>query len=132
PGSVEEEKSRLPARGAARNERGGGGAPPPFLPYAQGNFPTPSGKAELSAESLKSKGLHPVAAFVAPEESRHSPRAAEFPLELLARKAENFLNSTFSNIPSVQSWEETDLLEMNLTDAERRGIHDGETVRVFN
>jgi anaerobic selenocysteine-containing dehydrogenase len=51
---------------------------------------------------------------------------------LLARKAQNFLNSTFSNIPSVQRWEETGLLEMNLKDADDRGIYDGDTVRVFN
>ncbi|MBO0911484.1 MAG: molybdopterin-dependent oxidoreductase [Acidobacteria bacterium] len=131
-GSERAEKSRSPARGRAPNEQCGGEASAPFLPYARGNFPTPSGKAELSSESLKSQGLHPVASFVAPQESRHSPRAREFPLELLARKADNFLNSTFSNIASIQSWEQTGLVEMNLKDAGPRGIHEGDTVRVFN
>jgi anaerobic selenocysteine-containing dehydrogenase len=53
-------------------------------------------------------------------------------LELLARKADNFLNSSFSNLPSVQQMEETNLLEINSADARARRIVDGETVRVFN
>jgi anaerobic selenocysteine-containing dehydrogenase len=104
----------------------------PFLPFAHGNFRTPSGKAELYSEAMKALGLDPVAEFTPPAESRHGEQGATFPLELLARKADNFLNSTFSNVGSVQEMEETNLLEMHSTDAQVRGIGDGETVRVFN
>jgi anaerobic selenocysteine-containing dehydrogenase len=104
----------------------------PFLPFAKGNFPTPSGKAELYNESLKAQGLDPVLQFIPPDESRHSSQAKAYPLELLARKADNFLNSTFSNLPSVQKMEEVGLLEMNAADATPRGIADGDTVRAFN
>jgi anaerobic selenocysteine-containing dehydrogenase len=104
----------------------------PFLPFAKGNFPTPSGKAELYNEALKAHGLDPVVEFTPPSESRHGERAKSFPLELLARKADNFLNSTFSNLASVQQMEEPGLLEINSTDALARGIIDGDTVRVFN
>jgi anaerobic selenocysteine-containing dehydrogenase len=104
----------------------------PFLPFAQGNFRTPSGKAELYSEAMKALGLDPVAEFTPPVESRHGKQAAAFPLELLARKADNFLNSTFSNLPSVQEMEETNLLKMDSADARARGIADGETVRVYN
>ena len=104
----------------------------PFLPFANGGFATPSGKAELYAESLRLEGLDPVAEFVAPEESRHSRGAKEFPLELLARKADNFLNTTFSNISVVQAMEEVGLLEMHAQDADKRGIKNGDEVRVFN
>jgi len=89
----------------------------PFLPFAQGNFRTPSGKAELYNERLKAQGLDPVAAFLPPDESRHGEHAKAFPLELLARKADNFLNSTFSNLPSIQQMEEPGLLELNGADA---------------
>ncbi len=106
--------------------------PGPFLPFARGNFGTASGKAELYSESLKSQGLDPVVQFIPPEESRHGAEAKTFPLELLARKAENFLNSTFSNLPSIQEMEEPGLLEMSATDARSRGIAEGDTVRVFN
>ena len=104
----------------------------PFLPFADGGFPTPSGKAELYSESLKTQDLDPVVQFTPPTESRHSEQAKAFPLELLARKSDNFLNSTFSNLPSVQQMEELGLLEMNAADARARGIADGDTVRVFN
>jgi len=104
----------------------------PFLPFAHGNFRTPSGKAELYSEAMKALGLDPVAEFKPPAESRHGAEKATFPLELLARKADNFLNSTFSNLPSVQEMEDTEILEMHFTDAKARGICDGETVKVYN
>jgi anaerobic selenocysteine-containing dehydrogenase len=103
----------------------------PFLPFARGGFRTPSGKAELYSESLKTQGLDPVVEFRPPLESRHTKRNG-LPLELLARKADNFLNTTFSNVPSVQEMEETGLLEISSVDAQARGIADGDRVRVFN
>ena len=103
-----------------------------FLPFAKGEFPTASGKAELYNQSLKLQGLDPVVEFTPPNESRHGEQAKAFPLELLARKADNFLNSSFSNVPAVQGMEEVGLLEINQLDARKRGIGDGDTVRVFN
>jgi anaerobic selenocysteine-containing dehydrogenase len=100
-----------------------------FLPFANG-FATPSGKAELYSESLAAQGLDPVASFIPPHESRHT--AGEFPLEMLARKADNFVNTTFANLPSHQAWEEMDVLEIHRADAEARGISEGDRVRVFN
>ena len=127
------DRERLETEGHIRlNFEGNGASSKPFLPFAEGNFRTATGKAELYNEALKTQGLDPVAAFVAPEESRHTASAKAFPLELLARKADNFLNTTFSNLPSVQSMEDTGLLEMSRKDAESRGIHDGDPVRVFN
>jgi anaerobic selenocysteine-containing dehydrogenase len=103
----------------------------PFLPFARGGFRTPSGKAELYSEALKAQGLDPVVEFRPPLESRHAKRNG-LPLELLARKADNFLNTTFSNVPSVQEMEEPGLLEISSVDAQARGIADGDRVRVFN
>ncbi|MBZ5571061.1 MAG: molybdopterin-dependent oxidoreductase [Acidobacteriia bacterium] len=104
----------------------------PFLPFAEGDFGTASGKAEFYSEALKSQGLDPAVQFTPPGESRHSEQAQAFPLELLARKADNFLNSTFSNLPAIQNMEESGLLELNAVDAGARGISDGDTVKVFN
>jgi anaerobic selenocysteine-containing dehydrogenase len=121
--SVLEPKADMPTA-SARNST-------PFLPFAEGKFLTPSGKAELYAEALKAQGLDPVAEFKPPAESRHGDRNG-FPLELLARKADNFLNSTFSNVPSLREMEEFGLLEISAPDARARGIVDGDRVRVFN
>ena len=122
--------ARRPASGVDVPE-GTHAASAPFLPFANGNFRTPSGKAELYSEAIKAQGLDPVVEFTPPAESRHGAQK-RFPLELLARKADNFLNSSFSNVPSVQAMEETGLLEMNSSDARARGIADGEKVKVYN
>ncbi len=105
----------------------------PFLPFAQGNFPTPSGKAEFYSEALKRQRLDPVVAFTPPDESRHGSKSSGFPLELLARKPDNHLNSSFANLPSVRQMEPgIGNLEMHPADAEARGISDGDRVRAFN
>jgi anaerobic selenocysteine-containing dehydrogenase len=103
----------------------------PWLPFANG-FDTPDKKAKLYNGELIAHGMDPVAAFVPPSESRHRDGAGKFPLELLARKADNFLNSSFANLPTIQKMERRHELEMNHSDATRRGISDGERVRVFN
>jgi anaerobic selenocysteine-containing dehydrogenase len=124
-GKADEDGNRgAPAAGSSNGEF--------FLPFASGNFPTASGKAELYNESLIVEGLDPVATFVPPSESRHGDSAKMFPLELLARKADNFLNSTFSNVTSLQRMEELGLLEMSPPDAKKRQIIDGDLVRAFN
>jgi len=103
----------------------------PFLPFADGGFRTPSGKAELYSGALKEQGLDPVVEFRPPSESRHV-KPNRLPLELLARKADNFLNTTFTNVPSVQELEQPGLLEISVADARKRGIADGDRVRVYN
>jgi anaerobic selenocysteine-containing dehydrogenase len=120
----------FPNSGSASESDGQPGAPAYFVPFANGGFRTVSGKAELYSESLKAQGLDPVAEFTPPSESRHGNR--DLPLELLARKADNFLNTTFSNLPSVQEMEETGLLEISGPDALTRRIANGDRVRVFN
>ena len=105
----------------------------PFLPFAHGNFPTPSGKAEFYSQALERQGFDPVVAFTPPDESRHGRHASTFPLELLARKPDNHLNSTFSNLPSVRQMEPwLGMLEMHPADAQARGVRDGDRVRAFN
>ena len=116
-------------------EQGSAESVVPFLPFAEGNFPTPSGKAEFYSEALKRQGLDPVVAFTPPDESRHGSgsKAAGFPLELLARKPDNHLNSTFANLPSVRQMEPwLGDIEMHRRDAEARGVRDGDRIRVFN
>jgi anaerobic selenocysteine-containing dehydrogenase len=111
-----------------------GGEAYPFRPFAEGTFPTATGKAELYSAALAAKGLDPVVSFVPPSESRHVGKMREYPLEMLARKADNFLNSTFSNLPSHLPLEKGHLgvLEIAAEDARERGIGNGDRVRVFN
>jgi anaerobic selenocysteine-containing dehydrogenase len=107
------------------------GAEQAYLPFAHGNFFTASGKAELCNESLRQQGLDPVAEFRPPDESRNAS-CTMYPLELLARKADNFLNSSFANLPEIQEMEDLGWLEISAKDAGPRHISTGDRVRVFN
>ena len=101
------------------------------LPFSTAEwFRTPSGKGELT----------PVPEFVAPAESRNgvaardSPGETLYPLEFLPRKADNYMNSTFANIPRHQRMEAqtTGVLEMHAVDAASRGLATADAVEVFN
>jgi anaerobic selenocysteine-containing dehydrogenase len=124
------DRARLERDNHVRLKFGGNGNHEPFLPFANGGFYTRSGKAELYKENLVNLGLDPVAAFTPLPESRHGDK--RFPFEMLARKADNYLNSTFANLPSVQAIENPALLEIHPQDAKTRHITDGQPVRVFN
>jgi anaerobic selenocysteine-containing dehydrogenase len=126
-------RERLESDPHVRLNLTGDGNGKPWLPFAHG-FPTPTGKARLYHEELIAYGMDPVASFVPPEESRHNHLSAKrYPLELLARKADNFLNSTFVNLPVHQKMEpHQGELEISHVDAIHRGIANGDRVRVFN
>jgi len=106
----------------------------PFLPYTSGSVPTPSGKIEFFSETLAAAGADGLPAFIPPIESRWGDAAKKFPLELLGRKSDNYMNSTFANLPGHRKMEarSNQRIEMHPTDAEARGVQDGERVRVFN
>lgn len=108
-----------------------------FLPFSDGVFPTMSGKIELYSESLAAQGLDPLPAFVPGTESRHSEKAegrAVYPLEFLPRKADNYMNSTFANLPWHQRMEASTAgaLEMYTDDAQVRSIATGDLIEVVN
>ena len=105
-----------------------------FQPFTSGPLATPSGKIEFYSESLAAQGLDGVPRFIPPAESRFGEAAARYPLEFLGRKADNYMNSTFANLDAHRKMEArtTQRLEMHPTDAEARGIGDGDPVRVWN
>ncbi len=97
-------------------------------PFAEGGFPTPSGKALADAPGLGLPDHLPNY-----ESARSSPElAARFPLAMVSPPARNFMNSTFVNIASLRAAEREPLLEMHPQDAAVRGITAGAVVRVFN
>jgi len=106
----------------------------PFLPYTSGPSPTPSGKIEFYSESLAAAGLDALPGFVPPAESRWSQGAECYPLELLPRKSDSYMNSTFANLPGHRKMEarSNQRLEIHPADAQPRQVADGDRVRVFN
>ena len=104
-----------------------------FLPFAEGGFGTPSGKVEFYSETLAAQGLDPLPGYVPATESRFGAVDA-YPLEFLPRKADNYTNSTFANLPGHQKMENgrMGVLEIHASDAAARRIGDGDRVEVFN
>jgi anaerobic selenocysteine-containing dehydrogenase len=105
-----------------------------YAPFAQGNFPTPSGKCEFYSESLRREGIDPLPTFTPPRESVASnpALAARFPLAMISPPARHALNSSFANLPTFLESEQTPHLEIHPDDAVARGIDNGDPVRVFN
>jgi anaerobic selenocysteine-containing dehydrogenase len=103
-----------------KNERG------ESLPFSTREwFETASGRGELT----------PVPEWVAPRESRGGVEGrGAYPLEFLPRKADNFMNTTFANLPGHQQMERrtAGVLEMHPTDAGARGVRTGDSVSVWN
>jgi anaerobic selenocysteine-containing dehydrogenase len=112
---------QLSARGWVR-------LPVPEQPFADGGFPTPSGRAWAD---------HPqwgVPDALPNHESAESTPdlAARYPLAMISPPARHFLNSTFVNVKSLRDIEGEPLLEVHPEDADARSVSDGAVVEVFN
>ncbi len=108
--------------------------PTPYLPYANGDFTTPSGKCEFVSARMAEMGLDPLPAFTPPYEFPDSAPAlaARFPLTLISSPAHQFLNSTFVNIGALRRGAREPECLLHPVDAERRGIGVGARVVVHN
>ena len=106
----------------------------PWVPFADGRFPTGSGKIELYSEALAQQGHDPLPGW-SPE--RESPEASpdlfrQYPLKLLTPKEQHFLGSSFANLSNFQQLAGEPVVELHRDDAEARGIVDGDVVEVRN
>jgi anaerobic selenocysteine-containing dehydrogenase len=108
--------------------------PRPYLPYADGNFRTPSGKCEFVSARLEAMGLDPVPTYIAPVESvETAPElAARFPLQLISSPAHQFLNTTFVNVGSLRRAAREPECIVHPLDAAPRGIDEGAMVEIAN
>ncbi len=101
--------------------------PADWRPYAEGGFPTASGRAELRSSVMEAKGFDPLPAYDPPE------RDARHPLTLVSAKtALHFLNSSYGASPRHAAAEIGPAVHISAPDAAERGIADGDLVRVFN
>ncbi|MBP7915032.1 MAG: molybdopterin oxidoreductase family protein [Vitreoscilla sp.] len=100
----------------------------PEAPFAEGGFPTPSGKA--CAEG----GGTPLPDHVPNYESRASAPelASRYPLAMISPPARHFLNSSFVNVKSLRDIEGEPIVEIHPDDAAARGLSDGQGVEVVN
>ncbi len=99
-------------------------------PFANGGFPTPSGKCEFVSARLAAQGRDALPTYLPNYEAPGGK--GPYPLAMISPPARNFLNSTFVNVKSLRDIEGEPILEMHAIDAAARHIASGDVVRVFN
>ncbi|MEZ4736247.1 MAG: molybdopterin oxidoreductase family protein [Caldilineaceae bacterium] len=121
-----------------------------FRPFAQGNFPTPSGKCEFYSERMARDGYDPLPTYTPPawhtaeierlrDSEIHTATTSQSPnlsisqsLICISPPAHSFLNSSFANVERFQVREQRPLLWVHPVDAAARQIQDGDQVTVRN
>ncbi len=108
--------------------------PANWAPFAEGNFPTPSGRCELYSEREARAGRDPLPHYRPPHEDPQTrpELAAKYPLQLVTPPAAPFLNSSFVNVDVLRKAAGGVTLEIHPDDAAARGIANGQPVTVFN
>ncbi len=108
--------------------------PENWAPFANGGFPTPSGKCEFYSETAKALGFDPLPTYTPPIENPVSNPvlAGNYPLAMISPPARHFLNSTFANLPFALALDREPKLDIHPDDAAARGIAAGDLVKVFN
>ncbi len=109
--------------------------PQPFLPFANGDFPTPSGQCELYSERMVADGYAPLPTWTPPATWQKMDAEAAWRqgwLFCISPPAHSFLNSTFVNVERLRRREGEPVLWIHPDDAAARGIADGRFVRVWN
>lgn len=126
------------------------GTPDDRVPHKEGNFPTPSGKCQLEVEGATNfvappfrqmyegfqpgEKLDPLPDYIPSRETLESnPQlAAKYPLNIISPKSHGFLNSCYANIDSKIKSQGEQFVMISATDADARGVQDGDPVKVFN
>lgn len=97
------------------------------IPFADGIYPTPSGKIELYSEEAQTRwGVDPLPDYIAIEKSDR------YPLQLMSPNSKNRIHSQFGNLKIINQFEPEPLLFVNPGDALARDIHHMEKCRLFN
>ncbi len=116
------------------------------LPFADGCFPTPSGKVELYCAAMIAEGIDPLPTYVMPAEFVRDERRTTkdegsgmsslssvlrpSSLVLISGASHHYVSSSLANQPSLIAKEGQPFVEVNPADAAARGIADGDPVIV--
>ncbi|MEI7548231.1 MAG: molybdopterin dinucleotide binding domain-containing protein, partial [Actinomycetota bacterium] len=98
-------------------------------PFAEGGFPTPSGKVLLRCDALLADGQPALPTYTPANETP----TAQYPFALLTPKQHTrFLNSSYSHLPKHGPLEGSPYVELVADDAARLGLAEGQLARVRN
>ncbi len=116
--------------------------PQPILPFARGDFPTPSGKCEFYSQRMADDGYDPLPAFTPPmwmegAEEDQKPGLSKkpgfsAPLVCISPPAHAFLNTSFGAVERLRQRAGEPHLLIHPQDAAARGVEDGDIVQVRN
>jgi anaerobic selenocysteine-containing dehydrogenase len=120
-----------------------------YLPHAEGNFLTPSGKCEFKAsmaaggdfvlplfrqgsnEFQAGEPVHPLPTYT-PARPPAPAAAGRYTLNVISPKSHAFLNSCYGNLPAQLHHAGEQVVLVSPQDARSRNIGEGSAVRVFN
>ena len=103
------------------------------IAFADGRFPTPSGRIELVSDQAAERwSVDRLPRYREPEESVRNGEPPEFPLYLMTPNTKNRIHSQFGNLRMIQRVDPGPAVHVHPADAADRGIRDGTPVRVFN
>lgn len=120
---------RLRAEGPVRLH-----VPMDYAPFADGYFPTASGKCEIYSSAMAELGLDPLPTYTPPAEDplTQLELARRYPLQLVSPPVPSFLNSSFVNVTSLRRDAGEPTVELHHLDAAPRGIQSGDWIEVQN
>jgi anaerobic selenocysteine-containing dehydrogenase len=107
---------------------------PRWIPFADGEFPTQSGRIELKSEAAEvSWRVNALPFYQPPRESKEGDpvRFARFPLHLITPKSEGRVCSQWALDEELRALDEL-AIRIHPEDAAERDIADGDSVRIFN
>jgi anaerobic selenocysteine-containing dehydrogenase len=121
-----------------------------YLPHAEGNFLTPSGKCEFkssmaeggnfvlplfrqgSNEFQAGEAIDPLPTYTPRREAASPAEAATYRLNIISPKSHAFINSSYGNLPAQLHHAKEQVVLVNPLDARARNIGQGAAIRVFN
>jgi anaerobic selenocysteine-containing dehydrogenase len=103
------------------------------VPFADGRFPTPSGKVELFCQALIAEGADPLPGRFNDEEDDGGAFAEPArALQLVSGASHHFVSSSLASQPGLLKNAGEPIVEIHPDDAAARGIADGDAVVVEN
>jgi len=111
--------------------------PQPYLPFAQGEFPTASGKCEFYSAQMANDGYNPLPTYTPSKPEKDTvedllkiPEQPSF--TCISPPAHSFLNSSFANLERFRKREAKPVVQIHPTDAASYTLQSGDHVRVWN
>jgi anaerobic selenocysteine-containing dehydrogenase len=102
--------------------------------FVKVGWPTPSKKIEILCEAITKEypDVDPMPDYVPEKEGQEDPKRAKYPLQVLSSATHYFIGDSFQSVPRLQAMMSRPTVELSPQDAHKRGIKDGDLVRLYN